>query len=59
VQNSLNSQEILELKGEENFRNQGHVKSCPLLGFAKKKKARQQELIAKLGCDATRIDFKR
>lgn len=45
-------------KGEEDFRNKDHVKSCPLLYFGKKK-AEQQELTAKLGCDATRIDFKR
>lgn len=44
-------------KGED-FRNKDHVKSCPLLYFGKKK-AQQQELTAKLGCDATRIDFKR
>jgi len=56
--NSLNSQEILELKGEENFRNRDHVKSCPFWVLPRREKARQQELTAKLGCDATRIDFK-
>ena len=47
--NSLNSQEILELKGEENFRNRDHVKSCPLLGFAKERKSSAAGIDCKVG----------
>ena len=56
--NSLNSQAILELKEEKTLEIRIMWSHAPFWVLPRREKARQQELTAKLGCDATRIDFK-
>ena len=36
-------------EGGENFRNKDHVKSCPLLGFAKERKSSAAGIDCKVG----------